>query len=188
MLRSFLASVALGWTLVAFSPAPALAQVKILGKGPGEDCYKAAVERRTHFAAVDLCDSALLVETSTRNRSATFVNRGLLHMFGERWEAARDDFDKALALDKRLAEAYLNRGALALYRKDYAAALTDLDQAILLADDRLPQAYFNRALAREGKGDVAGAYQDLLAAQTLAPAWELPKAELKRYRVLSSGG
>ena len=77
----------------------------------------------------------------------------------------------------------MNRAAalIGLARPEEAVAAAD--KGLALNPSEPEKAYFNRATARELTGDVEGAYRDYMKAVDLAPNWEAPKVELKRFKV-----
>jgi tetratricopeptide (TPR) repeat protein len=182
MTGKFLFAAAL--TIVA---APAAAAVTVLGNSAARLCYEAAEARMVPtFDSLGRCDLALSQETlSEDDRNATYVNRGILRMRGGNVDAAVQDYDRAIAADPQLAEAYLNKG-LALVRTAH-----DWDQAITLFNTALEKrarrpafAYYGRAIAYEAEGKLKEAYLDYREASRLDPKWRDPQTELTRFSVV----
>ena len=69
------------------------------------------------------------------------------------------DFDQAIALDPRFADAYNNRGTVWKDRGDLNRAIADFNQAIKL-NPQYYVAYANRGLARLRQGKEAEAQRD----------------------------
>jgi serine/threonine-protein kinase len=69
--------------------------------------------------------SAPLVERAYRNR-------GVAHYHDARYDAALQDFERALALDPGSAKAWLTRGTLFMRTGQTEKALADLDRAVTL--------------------------------------------------------
>jgi tetratricopeptide (TPR) repeat protein len=164
--------------------APALGAQTTFGLGPAQACYEAAVSRQATLNALADCDAAIAGQDLTsRDRAATIINRGVLHLIRRDPNAALADFDLATRLRPDLGEAFVNRGAalLVLGRWDDAIAAINEGLAIGAADPH--EAYFNRAVAQERRGAVAAAYQDYQTAARLKPDWPLAQAELARFRV-----
>lgn len=158
--------------------------VTVLGGGMARQCSDAALagESERRFEAV--CTLALETELlSTRDRAGTFVNRGVMKLRRKEFGAARDDFDRAVALKPDLGEAYVNRGAAAVGARRYAEGLADLTRAIELGLEEPEKAYYNRALAHEGLDDMTSAYFDYRKAVELKPDWQDPQRELARFTV-----
>jgi len=118
-----------------------------------------------------------------KNRSATFVNRGIARMRDGRYDAALSDYASAERLRPERGSLYLNRGAAHIYKKDFASALVDLNKAIDLDSRQLFAAYYNRGIAKENTGDVEGAYFDFKKALELNPEFEQAKWQLGRFTV-----
>jgi tetratricopeptide (TPR) repeat protein len=172
--------------LAAAAATPASGAVTVLGNSSARLCYEAAEARSTpSWDSLGRCDSALKEEAlSETDRVATFVNRGILRMRNGDLDGALADYDRAIARDPQLAEAYLNKG-LALVR-----AGRDSDQAIALFDAALQKkarrpaiAYYGRAVAHEAIGRLKEAYLDYREASRLDPKWREPQTELARFTV-----
>lgn len=97
-----------------------------------------------------------------------FVNRGLAHMAAGRMHAAGDDFERAVALNARFADAYLARGTLRLRSRELEAAHEDLDRALAL-DAAYASAYNKRCVVRAGLGRSREALDDCERAVALDP-------------------
>jgi tetratricopeptide (TPR) repeat protein len=87
-------------------------------------------------------------------------------------ELARDDYDRALKLDPKLAEAYMQRAELREAGKDWKGAIEDYTRA--LDTGAAPaRAYFKRATARHYDKDLEGEKADREAGLKITPADEL---------------
>jgi Flp pilus assembly protein TadD len=74
----------------------------------------------------------------------------------KRWDAARAEYERAIALDAKMPEAYLNLGILLLDKQEYAAAIAPLSKAVeLLPAQSRPRALL--AVAQDRSGDQEGA-------------------------------
>jgi tetratricopeptide (TPR) repeat protein len=134
--------------------------------------------------AVAPCTVAIDTEPlDKRQLAATYVNRGVIWMTGERYAEAKTDFDSALRTDPRVGEAYVNRGAALAAGRQYAEAVADIDHGLALGVEEPQRAWYNRGLSMEALGDVKAAYESYLKAQALAPEWPAPKSELARFSV-----
>jgi tetratricopeptide (TPR) repeat protein len=189
MARGVCAAAAAGLAMGALAWAgPAAANVTVVGGGFAADCSrsaKAVSERHTpHAEAIHECDLALDTEVlSTHEVAATHVNRGVLYLAGQKYLQARQDFDRAAALEPQLGEAYVNRGAALIGLGRPAEAVAEIDRGLALGAEEPEKAYFNRAIAKERLHDVKGAYLDYLKAAELKPDWDMPRTELERFQV-----
>ncbi len=85
----------------------------------------------------------------------------------KRWDEAKSEYQRAAALDPKMAEAHLNLGLLLLDR-DPAAAVMPLERAVeLLPAQSRPR--FLLGYARERAGDLPGAAQAYEGAEKLDP-------------------
>jgi Flp pilus assembly protein TadD len=86
----------------------------------------------------------------------------------KRLDDARAEYERVIALDPKMSEAYLNLGILLLDKHDYAAAIVPLRKAV----DLLPAQSHPRSLlavAQDRSGDPAGAAETLQAVLRLDP-------------------
>ena len=98
-----------------------------------------------------------------------YVGRARLYLEMGDTVAAMADVDKALEINKNLANAYLIRADVAISsHKDYEKASTDLSEAIRL-QPREPGLYINRAFLRYNLDDYFGAMADYDYALQLDP-------------------
>ena len=163
---------------------PAYSSVLTLGGGYAESCYKAAEAQDARAASLEVCDRALNEEAlMPRERMATFVNRGILHLRRTDLKSARADFDAASAIDPTEPEVWLNKAILTVRFGKSSAALPLVEKALAFNTKRPALAYFVRAMAQEDSGNIAAAYHDLQRAQQLEPKWQEPAIELTRFAV-----
>ena len=157
-----------------------------VGNSLARDCWQAAVARDWDRNALNHCDLALSQEgLDARDKAATLVNRGVIHMRGRNYHAANRDFDRALATDQANAEAWLNKAIAKLQQNEVSTeALPMIERALALNTREQALAYYSRAVHFERTGDVRAAYADLRRARELAPDWDAPAEDLKRYQVV----
>jgi tetratricopeptide (TPR) repeat protein len=177
--------IMLGAVAAAGLAAPADAAMTVIGGGLARECYLAAEFRREASMSLEVCARALSEEVlKRRDRAATHVNRGIIHMQGRNFARAIADFETALRLDGRLAEAHVNLGIALLYRGGSdRAAVEALSTGLELKPSRPEVAYYTRAVAWEVLGDARAAYEDYQAAAAAKPGWEDPIEQLKRFKV-----
>ena len=173
---------------VAALPASAAASIIALGNGLAEGCYLAAEARNATANSLETCNRALNEEAlSPRDRMATHVNRGILHLNRANLRAADADFDAALAMDPNEPEAWLNKAVGHAKFGRTVDALPLVQKALDLNTRRPALAYFVRAMALEDSGNLVGAYRDLRRARSLEPKWKEPEIELRRFQVRQQG-
>ncbi|MCH8684755.1 tetratricopeptide repeat protein [Pedomonas mirosovicensis] len=165
----------------------AVAGVTVLGTGKARACYEAAEGRDYTRETLTLCSEALSEETlSQRDRAATLVNRGIVKMGLKDVDGAVADYETALGAQKRMGEAYVNLGIAYMFQKKDREALQALSQGLALNPAKAHVGYYTRAIVNELLGDVRSAYFDYQKAAELAPTWDEPRAQLQRFRVISS--
>lgn len=177
-----LGGLALATALLASSPASAA--ISIIGGGLGRECFIAAELKRETRSSLETCNRALDESLSRRDRAATYVNRGIIHMQAREIDNALRDYDNALKIDGTIAEAHVNRGIALLHKggadKEAIAALT---RGLEMKPARPEVALFTRAVAHEMVGNVREAFEDYQAAAALKPDWTEPAEQLKRFSV-----
>lgn len=171
---------AAGW-----ASAAAAAVTVLGGSTAGRDCYLAAETKRETRASLDVCTRALAIDgTSRRDRAATLVNRGIIHMQARDIESAVTDYRAATAIEPDLAEAHVNLGIALLHRGGQdQAAIDTLTRALDMKPARPEVAFYSRAVAHEMVGNVREAFEDYSAAAAAAPDWKEPAEQLKRFSV-----
>ena len=83
-------------------------------------------------------------------------------------QGAIADYDRAIEINPRFAEAYSNRGNARLDGRDLDGSIADYDLAIKI-DPVFAKAYGNRGLARLFQGDMAAAEKDFAQCLKLDP-------------------
>jgi tetratricopeptide (TPR) repeat protein len=177
------ASLALATVLAATSFAGAASAYVIVRGGLAGLCYQQARDDDRSLDAIDNCSGALASGLSTRDRAATLINRGIIHMNRDAPERALADFDTAIQLQPMLAEGHINRGAALLAQDNYEGAITAINRGLALEPVDPARAYYNRGVANEELGQLRAAYDDYRRAADLAPTWAPPRTELTRFRV-----
>jgi tetratricopeptide (TPR) repeat protein len=182
----------IGAAVLAFGMAgasgPAFAQyaVMVFGGGYARDCYEAVKGKRLPAAkALEVCDIALAQEElSPANRTATLINRGILHMREQRYDRAGRDYEAAVAIIP-MPEARINLGAMLYYLGRFPEAVAALDEGVKVEDpEARAAAYYNRALAYERMGKIEKAYADYNQALAIRPGYEPAARQLQRYSIV----
>jgi Flp pilus assembly protein TadD len=86
----------------------------------------------------------------------------------KRADEARTEYERAIALDPKMTEAYLNLGILLLDKQEYAAAVAPLRKAVDLLPAQSRPRYL-LAVAQDRSGDEAGAVVSFEAVLRLDP-------------------
>jgi tetratricopeptide (TPR) repeat protein len=166
----------------------AAAQVDVLGGGLAEACATAAKAGDSTGRAEQVCTQALERELLVpRDRAGTYVNRGIIKLRGQHYDAAMTDFDTAIKYQSNLAEAYVNRGAARIGAHRFGESISDFNTALDLGVKEPEKTYYNRALAHEWMDDYKAAWLDYSKALELAPDWDLVKQQLARFTVSHAG-
>jgi tetratricopeptide (TPR) repeat protein len=173
--------LALGFAALA---VPASASVMVVGNDIAVDCSRAAFAGRFDAVSIKTCTRALEEDAlDRRDRAGTLVNRGVMLTRAKDYRRARQDLDRAIALEPELGEAFVNRGVVMMADRDYAQALAEIERGLELGVDEPAKAYYNRALVHESLDDAKSAYLDYRRARDLAPEWEAPRRQLARFTV-----
>jgi tetratricopeptide (TPR) repeat protein len=163
---------------------PAAAASTVLGGGLATACSASALDGRDDDASLDTCNLALESEILiSRDRAATFVNRGVILLRRKAWTQAGRDFDAAIALQPAMGEAFVNRGAALLGQRRWREGKAEIDRGLALGADEPEKAYFNRAIAWEALDNMEAAWRDYSQAAALKPDWDAPRKELARFTV-----
>ncbi|MBC2777685.1 tetratricopeptide repeat protein [Parasphingopyxis marina] len=175
-------SVAASLGLASAAPAA----ITVFGNSNARSCYEAARAERTGPTHIRHCTRALEDRTLASNdRVATYVNRGILHVYNGDFESGIADYDRAIALDASEPDAYLNKALALLHNQNDLPQIISLLTTALEFGTREPAlAYYGRGLAYELSGDIPSAYYDIQRAVETDPGWELPARELTRFRVV----
>jgi len=154
----------------------------LIGTPAAQACSAYVAAGDTSDDALAACDGAMRGERLGRQLMlATRINRGALHLRRQNGQAALADFDAAIEMDRRNAEAHLNRGAALIMLRQPGPAVAAITEALGLGVREPHKAYFNRGAAREALGDLRGAYEDYSTALEIQPDWGPANEELARF-------
>ena len=172
----------------AFFFSPTQAAVTVIGPGPAQICYQAAEMTASASDYMTYCDQALAGILSTDDRAATFINRGVLKLSVNDYNAAAADFQSGLTLNTALGEGYIDLGAVQIAHRQYADAIVNINKGLKLGTKKPHLAYYDRAIASEALGNLQGAYDDYRQALQLEPDFTRASDELKRFQVVDKPG
>ncbi len=100
------------------------------------------------------------------NDAVTYYNRGNAYFEKGQHDQAISDYNKALEINPRYAEAYNNRGNAYSEKGQYDQAISDFNKALEI-NPRYAGAYNNRGIAYMLKGKYDKAWEDVHKAQDL---------------------
>jgi tetratricopeptide (TPR) repeat protein len=164
-------------------PVAASTVCSALATKAARNCFAAAKFGDLHGNGVEDCTTAIASGLPDEVKTRVLVNRGVIRLSDKQAAHAIEDFDKAIAMNGGLGDAYTNRGAAHLSMKQFDEARVDIDKGLAIGSAEPQRAYYNRGLADEHLGDNEAAYLDFLKAAKLDPNWEAPKGELARFSV-----
>ncbi len=119
---------------------------------------------------------------SKEDLAITYSNRGIAYNNMGNYDRAIADYDTAIKLNPKFANAYNNRG-FAYYRKrQYDRSIADYDNAIKL-NPKYARAYGNRGVAYYRKRQYDRAIADFRKAIELRPGDRVGTSGLKRLGV-----
>jgi tetratricopeptide (TPR) repeat protein len=105
-------------------------------------CVKKQVTQHNYRAAIALLDRLIACYP---NSAMDYNNRGLMYFYAGQLSEALQDYDTAIALDKKLAPAYNNRANFYATQKNFLAALNDYEIALDLNPTNI-RALFNQGI------------------------------------------
>ncbi|MGO9111308.1 MAG: tetratricopeptide repeat protein [Thermoguttaceae bacterium] len=127
-----------------------------------QEMFDIAIAQFTHILEIDAKATDVWV----------WCGRGSAYLGKNDPDSAIPDFERAIDLDPKFAEAYYLRGQAYAKKGFYSQTILDSTQSIHLQPDR-PQAYFQRAVAYFKKNDFEHALADLDEAVRLDPKSEV---------------
>ncbi len=177
-------TIVLSCVAAALTPQAANAAVTVFGSGPAELCYQGAENGGQASDYIAYCNEAIASVLTTRDRAATYINRGVLKLSLAESNSALDDFNTGLTTDDSLGEGYVDRGAALIALKRYGDAIKDIDKGLSLGAKQPAIAYYDRAMADEALGNIPAAYSDYQQSIAAQPDFTRASDELKRFKVV----
>lgn len=148
-------------------------------------CFLAATWQWPARKALSVCTAALRERALTPHaRAAILVNRGIVEFHARKLNAAIADYDAALAAEPDLADALVNKGIALVAGGRDAEAVPVLTDALAAEPTRPEVALYARAEANETLGETRAAYEDYSRAAELAPEWNAPAEQLRRFSIV----
>ncbi len=175
----------IGFSFAVSFTNTALAQSLVIGDGGAQECYYNVKHGDPGRAStINKCKSALQdPHLSKSDEAATHVNIGILLMRTKAFSQAREQYEQAIQMQPKLAEAYINYAANLIYMGDFRAAITASNKGIELGTNKMPEALFNRAMAYDNLNRYNEAYRDLKKALTLKPNWAPALRAIDNYDI-----
>ena len=111
-----------------------------------------------------------------------FNNRGIIYGKKGQYDQAISDFNKAIEINPRYAEAFYNRGIIYGKKGQYDQAISDLNKAIEI-NPRYALAYYNKATACEKVGRIREAVEAYRVFLQYAPSKDTTKINYAYQRI-----
>ncbi len=111
------------------------------------------------FTKKTAADGATAAQPSGDSVKFALLDRGRSFLAKKDWDGAIGQFNEALRLDPKFAEALKNRGAAYLGMQDYNRAIADYNKAIEL-EPKYAEHYYNRGASYLGTQDYNQAIAD----------------------------
>ena len=171
--------------VVLLASGPAGAQTIVtLGKGYAHDCFIYAKAGTDPFDGVEVCNQALKDEVlTTKDRAATYDNRGVMLDLLGKTEKAADDFHMASALNESLGDPHVNLGSMMIKERRYSDALTEINKGLQLGMSFPHIGYYDRAIAEELIGSYKESYYDFKKVLEIEPNYAPATERLKDFTV-----
>jgi protein O-mannosyl-transferase len=99
-----------------------------------------------------------------------YLNRGVYRQSIENYQAAIDDYNKAIEIYPKYDMAYNNRGFLKKELKDFSESILDYNIAVKL-NPKNSLVYYNRGLSKQLLNDIQGAIDDYSRAIEIEPKY-----------------
>ena len=171
-------------TILLASSSAGAQTIVTLGKGYAHDCFVYAKAGTDPFDGVSVCDMALKDEVlTTKDRAATYDNRGVMLDGLGKTEKAADDFHMASVLNESLGDPHVNLGSMMIKQRHYSDALTEINKGLSLGMSFPHIGYYDRAIAEEMIGSYTESYHDFKKVLELEPDYAPAAERLKDFIV-----
>lgn len=162
--------------VVSISTVEAIAIEALLAEHlPGRETDKITESSVMLFAQLNpQVQQITTTDKNTRGKAREYLVSALRKYKQQDYQGAIADYDRAILIDPKFAQAYNNRGFVkAGQLQDYRGGLADINRAIAI-DPKLADAYRNRAeLKTQALHDVRGGLADYDQAIQLNPKYGL---------------
>ena len=170
---------------LALASAATAQTVVTRGVGLSHDCFIFAKLGKDPRAGVETCNLAIIQEAlNTKDRAATYDNRGILLDMMGRTDPAAEDFNRAIALDPTLGDPYVNLGSMLIKKRQYAESLEKINKGLDLGVSFPHIGYYDRAVAEEMMGRYKEAYFDYKKVLEIEPDYTEATERLKDFTVV----
>jgi tetratricopeptide (TPR) repeat protein len=154
------------------------------GVGYAHDCFALAKAGTDPFDGVEACNQAIQHEPlTTKDRAATYDNRGVMLDQLGKTDRAESDFNKASSLDASLGDPHINLGSMLIKQRHYDEALVEINKGIDLGVSYPYVGYYDRAVAYEMMGRYKESYFDYKKVLELEPHFTQAAERLKDFTV-----
>ena len=146
------------------------------GEGYARQCYDNArnvvLWKIASIQDTSDCTYALdNVSLNLRDRTATFINRGVIYSDSKEYDLALSDYERALGMMSDVGVAYLNKGNIMFMIREFDDAIEQYNLAMKYEKTKLHVVYLNRGMAYENSGKADLAYNDYTEALKILPEW-----------------
>ena len=182
-------SAAMFLAVLALPSAAGAQTVVSTGSGLAFECFIHAKAGTKPREGVRLCDMAFRQDRlNSRDKAATYDNRGvLLNMINE-VDRAEADFKSAIALDPSLGDPHVNLGSMLIRKKQFDEAIAQIDKGLALGMSFPAVGHYDRALAYDYLGRYREAYLDYQKTLEHDPGFKLASDRLKDFVVTRTPG
>ena len=153
------------------------------GEGYARQCYDNArnvvLWKIASIQDTSDCTYALdNVSLNLRDRTATFINRGVIYSASKEYDLALSDYERALGMMSDIGVAYLNKGNIMFMIREFDDAIEQYNLAMKYEKTKLHVVYLNRGMAYENIGDFNNAEAEYRTVMELLPEAALPQVRL----------